>query len=102
MHDLVSKYRHDLVEAVADFDDRVMHKYLEEQDVTEEEINAALRKGTVAGHLVPVLCGAGLRNPRVPPLLDTVVHHPPPPAHGPRRERTDPKTVALARPPPHH
>src|SRR5260370_21423607 len=58
MQDLVSKYRHDLVEAAADFDDRVMHKYLEEQDVTEEEINAALRNATVAGHPVPWLLGA--------------------------------------------
>src|SRR3989454_1065545 len=49
MEDLVSQYRHDLVEAVADFDDAIMHKYLEEQDVTETEINLALRKGTVAG-----------------------------------------------------
>src|SRR5260221_10953046 len=79
MQDLVSKYRHDLVEAAADFDDRVMHKYLEEQDVTEEEINAALRKGTVAGHLVPVLCGAALRNRGVQPILDAVVDYLPSP-----------------------
>src|SRR5690348_15471778 len=44
MTDLVSKYRHDLIEAVADFDDNVMHKYLEEQDISEEEIRVALRR----------------------------------------------------------
>src|SRR5260370_128787 len=95
MQDLVSKYRHDLVEAAADFDDRVMHKYLEEQDVTEEEINAALRKGTVAGHLVPVLCGAALRNRGVQPILDAVVDYLPSPADVPAVEGTDPKTGAL-------
>src|SRR5690348_528492 len=44
MADLISRYRHDLIEAVADFDDNVMHKYLEEQDITEEEIRVALRR----------------------------------------------------------
>ncbi len=95
MEALVSQYRHDLVEAVADFDDAVMHKYLEEQDVTETEINAALRKGTVAGHLVPVLCGAALRNRGVQPILDAVVDYLPSPADVPAVEGTDPKTGAL-------
>ncbi|TMF75901.1 MAG: GTP-binding protein, partial [Chloroflexi bacterium] len=48
MQDLVSQYRHDLIEAVADFDDGIMHKYLEEQDIGEDEIKAGLRRGTVA------------------------------------------------------
>jgi elongation factor G len=95
MEDLVSKYRHDLVEAVADFDDGVMHKYLEEQDVTEAEINAALRKGTVKGILVPVLCGAALRNRGVQPILDAVVDYLPSPADVPAVEGVDPKTGAL-------
>jgi elongation factor G len=95
MEDLVSQYRHDLVEAVADFDDAIMHKYLEEQDVTEAEINLALRKGTVAGILVPVLCGAALRNRGVQPILDAVVDYLPSPADVPAVEGTDPKTGAL-------
>jgi elongation factor G len=95
MEDLVSQYRHDLVEAVADFDDGIMHKYLEEQDVTEAEINAALRKGTVSGILVPVLCGAALRNRGVQPILDAVVDYLPSPADVPAVEGTDPKTGAL-------
>src|SRR6202521_2328678 len=61
MADLVKQHRHELVQAVADFDDSVMHKYLEEQEVSEEEIKAGLRRGTVAGILVPVLCGAAPR-----------------------------------------
>jgi elongation factor G len=95
MQDLVGKYRHDLIEAVADFDDNVMHKYLEEQDITEDEIKGGLRRGTVAGVLVPVLCGAALRNRGVQPILDAVVDYLPSPADVPAVEGTDPKTGAL-------
>src|SRR3982075_997714 len=96
MEDLVSQYRHDLVEAVADFDDGVMHKYLEEQDVTEAEINAALRKGTVAGHLVPVLCGAALRNRGIQALLYAVVDYLPSPEDKPAVEGIDPRDGSLS------
>jgi elongation factor G len=95
MADLISQHRHDLIEAVADFDDGIMHKYLEEQDITEDEIKAALRKGTVAGVLVPVLCGAALRNRGVQPILDAVVDFLPSPADVPAVEGKDPKTGAL-------
>jgi elongation factor G len=95
MADLVKKYRHDLFEAVADFDDSVMQKYLENQEITEEEIRSALRKGTVKGILVPVLCGAALRNRGVQPILDAVVDFLPSPADVPAVEGTDPKTGAL-------
>ena len=95
MQDQVSKYRHDLIEAVADFDDNVMHKYLEEQDISEEEIRAGLRRGTVAGILVPVLCGAALRNRGVQPILDAVVDYLPSPADVPAVEGKDPKTGEL-------
>src|SRR6266536_250299 len=95
MQDQVSKYRHDLIEAVADFDDGIMHKYLEEQDITEEEIKVALRRGTVTGVLVPVLCGAALRNRGVQPILDAVVDYLPSPADVPAVEGKHPKTGAL-------
>ncbi len=95
MEDLVSQYRHDLVEAVADFDDNVMHKYLEEQDISEAEIGEALRVGTVKGVLVPVLCGAALRNRGVQPILDAVVDYLPSPADVPAVEGRNPKTEAL-------
>jgi len=95
MADLISQYRHDLIEAVADFDDDVMHKYLEEQDITEEEIKEGLRLGTVKGVLVPVLCGAALRNRGVQPILDAVVDYLPSPADVPAVEGKNPKTEAL-------
>ena len=95
MADLIAQHRHDLIEAVADFDDDIMHMYLEEKEPSESQINAALRKGTVAGILVPVLCGAALRNRGVQPILDAVVDYLPSPADVPAVEGTDPKTGAL-------
>jgi elongation factor G len=96
MQDLVSQHRHDLIEAVADFDDGVMHKYLEEQDTTEAELKVGLRRGTVAGVLVPVLCGAALRNRGVQPILDAVVDYLPSPADVPAVEGRDPATGDLS------
>jgi elongation factor G len=95
MGDLIKQHRHELIEAVADFDDAIMHLYLDEKEPTEEQIMAALRKGTVAGHLVPVLCGAALRNRGVQPILDAVVDYLPSPADVPAVEGTDPKTGVL-------
>jgi elongation factor G len=97
MEELVKEHRHDLIEAVADYDDTIMHLYLENKEPTEDQIRAALRRGTVAGHLVPVLCGAALRNRGVQPILDAVVDYLPSPADVPAVEGTDPKTGALVR-----
>jgi len=91
----VDQYRHDLIEAVADFDDVVMHKYLEEQEVTPAEIVRGLRKGTVQGFLVPVITGAALRNKGVQPLLDAVVDFLPSPSDKPAVEGIDPDTGQL-------
>ncbi|HKB34397.1 MAG TPA: elongation factor G [Candidatus Dormibacteraeota bacterium] len=95
MAELITQHRHDLIEAVADFDDAIMHLYLDEKEPSEAQIQAALRKGTVAGILVPVLCGAALRNRGVQPILDAVVDYLPSPADVPPVEGTDPKTGAL-------
>ncbi|HVC75335.1 MAG TPA: elongation factor G [Candidatus Micrarchaeaceae archaeon] len=95
MEELIKQHRHDLIEAVADFDDAIMHLYLDEKEPSEEQIMAALRKGTVAGHLVPVLCGAALRNRGVQPILDAVIDYLPSPADVPAVEGTDPKTGTL-------
>ncbi len=95
MEEIVKQHRHDLIEAVADFDDAIMHLYLEEKEPSEAQIMAALRKGTVSGMLVPVLCGAALRNRGVQPILDAVVDYLPSPADVPPVEGTDPKTGTL-------
>jgi elongation factor G len=95
MEELVKQHRHDLIEAVADFDDAIMHLYLDEKEPTEAQIMAALRRGTVKGILVPVLCGAALRNRGVQPILDAVVDYLPSPADVPAVEGTDPKSGTL-------
>jgi elongation factor G len=95
MEELIKQHRHDLIEAAADFDDAIMHLYLDEKEPTEEQIMAALRRGTVAGQLVPVLCGAALRNRGVQPILDAVIDYLPSPADVPAVEGTDPKTGTL-------
>jgi elongation factor G len=92
----VAQFRRELIEAAADFDDDVMHRYLEEEELTSEELVRALRRGTVTGQLVPVLCGAALRNKGVQPLLDAVVDYLPSPADKPPVEGLNPHDSSLA------
>ncbi len=82
-------YREQLLEAVADFDEALMEKYLEGQEITEAEVRSALRAGTVAGAIVPVLCGTSFKNKGVQPLLDAVVDLMPAPVEVPPVEGTD-------------
>ena len=91
----VETYRHQMVEAIADYDDEVMHKYLDEVEVTKEEILRALRRATVAGQLVPVLCGAALRNRGVQAVLDAVVDYLPSPGDVKAVEGTHPRSCEL-------
>ena len=76
---LAAEYRERLVEAAADADEAVMEKYLEGAAISESEIRAAIRKGTLAMMMVPVLCGAAFKNRGVQPLLDAVVDYLPSP-----------------------
>ena len=69
----VTELRHQMLEAVVEHDDAILHKYLEEHELTEDEIRTVLRKATIAGHVVPVLCGAAFKNKGVQALLDAVV-----------------------------
>src|SRR5256712_1351120 len=69
----VAELRHQMLEAVVEHDDAILHKYLEEHELTEDEIRTVLRKATVAGHLVPLLCVAAFKNKGVQALLDAVV-----------------------------
>ncbi|MBU0730964.1 MAG: elongation factor G [Proteobacteria bacterium] len=76
-----------LIEKLADFDEGVMEKFLEEQPVAVEEIYRAIRKATLSLEVVPVLCGSAFKNKGVQPLLDAVVAYLPspldvPPIHG--------------------
>jgi elongation factor G len=79
MKDIVEEYRTHLIEAVAETDEELMMKYLEGEEFTEEEIKAALRKATISGELVPVVCGSSYKNKGVQLLLDAVVEYLPSP-----------------------
>jgi len=68
-----------LLEKLADFDEEVMEKYLEEQPVSVDEIKRALRKATLGLQGVPVLCGSAFKNKGVQPLLDAVIEYLPSP-----------------------
>jgi len=68
-----------LLEKLADFDEGVMEKFLEEEPVTVEEINRAIRTATLNLHAVPVLCGSSFKNKGVQPLLDAVIAYLPAP-----------------------
>jgi len=77
--DLADEYRLKLVEAVAETDDALTEKYLEGEELTQEEIKGALRKGTIDGTIVPMLCGSAFKNKGVQLLLDAVVDYLPAP-----------------------
>jgi len=92
----VEQFRRELIEAAADFDDELMQRYLEEEEISPAELMRALRRGTVTGQIVPVLCGAALRNKGVQPLLDAVVDYLPSPADKPAVEGINPRDHSLA------
>jgi len=73
LKDRVAEMRHHLLESVVEQDDAILHKYLEEHQLTEDEIRTVLRKATISGKVVPVLCGAAFKNKGVQALLDAVV-----------------------------
>ena len=98
--DTAELYRHDMIETIADFDDALAEKFLAEEPISEEEIDAVLRKATIEIRLHPVLCGAALRNVGVQKLLDGIVRFLPCPTDVPPVQGTDPKdaNVRLTRP----
>ena len=87
-----AEYRDKLVEAAADFDDSLMDKYLEGGEVSEEELKAAIRKGTISLGITPVFCGSAFKNKGVQPLLDAVVDYLPSPVEVPAIKGINPKT----------
>ena len=84
--------RAELVEKVADVDEGVMEAFLEKGDLTPEELVPAIRRATVAGAFVPVLCGSSFKNKGVQPLLDAICAYLPAPTDRPPVEATDLKS----------
>ena len=79
LKDLYEEKRLELLDTVAEEDEELMEKYLEGHELTVEEINSCIRKGTIRQSIVPVLCGTAFRNIGVQPLLDAVVNYLPSP-----------------------
>ncbi|BAY44811.1 translation elongation factor G [Scytonema sp. HK-05] len=93
----VEEYRTKLIEAVAETNDDLMTKYFEGVELTEDEIRTALRKGTITGSIVPVLCGSAFKNKGVQLLLDAVVDYLPAPIDVPPIQGTLPNGDAVER-----
>ena len=92
MLELAQEYRDKLLEAVSDFDEEIMEKYLEGEEVASDKIRAAIRKATVAVQMVPVTCGTSYKNKGVQKLLDAIVEYIPSPLDIPAIEGVNPKT----------
>ena len=93
--DLRAEYadqRERLVESIVETSDELMVKYLDGQPISREEIVAALRAATIAGKVVPVLCGTALRNKGIQPMLDAIVDYLPSPLDVPPVKGVNPKT----------
>ena len=89
MKEDAEKWRATMLEAVADQDEDLMMKYLEGEELTEEEIKKGLRKGTIANTIVPVTCGSSYKNKGVQELLDAIVDYMPSPIDIPHIKGTD-------------
>ncbi|MCD6291294.1 MAG: elongation factor G [Anaerolineae bacterium] len=90
--DEVARRREQMIEVIADADEDILNKYLEGAPISPEDLRRALRRATIAGDLVPVLCGSALRNKGVQPLLDAVVYYLPSPLDIPPIQGVNPKT----------
>jgi len=90
--DQADEYREKLIEAISDVDDTIMEKFLGREEISVEEINAALRVGTLESRFTPVLCGAAFKNKGVQQLLDSVVTYLPSPQELKTITGTNPNT----------
>ena len=102
--DLVAEaeeWRDKMLETIAEFDDTLMEKYFSDPStITEDEIRAAIRKGTIAMQIFPVICGSSFKNKGVQTMLDAVCAYLPSPLDTPEIDGTDPRTGdALTRKP---
>ena len=89
MAEEAATYHQELVEALATFDDELMEKYLGEEVITPAELREVIRRATLEGFGVPVLCGSAFRNKGVQPMLDAVVHFLPSPVDIPAAAGTN-------------
>jgi len=93
--DLAMEYRDKLLEAVSETNDEIMEKYLGEEEITVQELKAAIRQATISRDMVPVLCGTALKNKGIQPLLDAIEFYLPSPKDIPPVQGIHPDTEAL-------
>lgn len=86
------QWRHELVDVLSHSDETILEKYVGDEEITADDLRSALRNATVAGDVVPVLCGTAFKNKGVQPLLDAVVDFLPSPLDVPAIEGTDIKS----------
>jgi elongation factor G len=89
--DQAHKMREAMVEAISETDDQLLEKYLSGEEVTNDELKAALRRATITNQVQPVICGSAFKNKGVQPLLDAVVDYLPSPLDIPPMEGIDPQ-----------
>ena len=89
MREEVARARHDMIEKLAENDDQLMLKYVDNQEIGEEDIRAAIRRLTVANRIVPIVCGTALRNKGIQLVLDAVVDYLPSPLEKPALKVVD-------------
>ena len=89
-----ARARQEAIEKIVEFDDALLERFFAEEDIAVPELKAALRKATIAGTLVPILCGSALKNKGVRPLLDAVIDYLPSPLDIPPVTGTNPRTNA--------
>ena len=94
LQDLAEEWREKLVEAVAETDEELMERYLEGDEISQEELKATIRKATCAAEFYPVLCGSAFKNKGVQLMLDAVVDYLPSPLDVPAIKGIDPNTDA--------
>nr|WP_320193384.1 elongation factor G [uncultured Desulfobacter sp.] len=93
--ELAEEYRDKLLEAVSELDDDIMEKYLGEEEISVDELRAAIRAATIRRDMVPVLCGSALRNKGVQPLLDAIDYYLPSPKDVPPVKGEHPETEEI-------
>ena len=92
MVDLAEEYRQNLLEKVSETDEVLLEKFLSDEEITTDEIKAALRRATINNEIVPILCGTSYRNKGVQMLLDAIVDYMPAPTDVPNIKGVDPST----------
>ena len=92
MKEIAQKYHDDMVEHVAEQDEELMMKYLDGEELTEEEIKSCIRKSTIANEMVPVTCGTSYKNKGVQKLLDAIIDYMPSPLDVPAIKGVNPDT----------